>query len=53
MCGDHKQIYTPASLVDPSGELVFLTNNIFTSAELTRMTENQQNVGSTTVEAGW
>jgi hypothetical protein len=39
MCGDHTQIYTPASLVDPSGELVFLTNNIFTSVELTRMIE--------------
>jgi hypothetical protein len=39
MYKDHTQIYAPASLVDPSGELVFVTNNIFTPAELTCMTE--------------
>jgi hypothetical protein len=39
MCANHTQIFTPSSLVDPSSELVFITNNIFTSVELARMTE--------------
>jgi hypothetical protein len=39
MCVDHTQIYVPASLIDSSGELVFVTNNIFTLVELTRMTK--------------
>jgi hypothetical protein len=36
---DHIQIYASTSFVDPSGELIFVTNNIFTPAELTHMTE--------------
>jgi hypothetical protein len=39
MCVDHTQIYVPASLIDSSGELVFVTNNIFIPAESIRLTE--------------
>jgi hypothetical protein len=62
MCVNHTQIYAPASLVDPCGELVFVTNNIFIPAKLTRMTEeakwldankNQPNVEFTKVVTGW
>jgi hypothetical protein len=62
MCVDHTQIYVPAFLIYPSGELVFVTNNIFIQAELTHITEeakwldangNQPNVEFTKVVAGW
>jgi hypothetical protein len=39
MCKTHSQIFPPTSLVDPSGELVFVTNNIFTESELAHITE--------------
>ena len=38
MVTKHKQISAPASLIDPTGELIFLTKNIFTEDELFTMT---------------
>jgi hypothetical protein len=38
MVTKHNQISAPASLVDPTGELIFLTKNIFTKDEILTMT---------------
>jgi hypothetical protein len=43
MVTKHNQISAPASLIDPTGELIFLTKNIFTKDEILTMT----------TEAGW
>jgi hypothetical protein len=38
MVTKHNQISAPASLIDPTGELIFVTKNIFTKDEMLTMT---------------
>jgi hypothetical protein len=38
----HDELFAPTSLIDPTGELIYLTNNVFTPLELKTITKEAQ-----------